>query len=188
MRRLTRTPHTHTVTAQAAISALCALDRARFAQRLEGIFEHSSWIATRTWSARPFTDVGSLHAAMLETLAASSYDEKLALIRAHPELAGKEAETGTLTAASSGEQRGVGLDQCSREELVTLRRLNAEYRERHGFPFVIAVKGLTRYQIIDALSHRLNNDTAVEFDTCLHEIGKIARFRLDALFTDQPGG
>ncbi len=174
------------VTEPDAISALSALDQAQFVQRLDSIFEHSPWIAARTWNARPFADVGSLHAAMLATLAASSDEEKLALIRAHPELAGKEAETGTLTAASSGEQRGAGLDQCSREELILLRRLNAEYRERHGFPFVIAVKGLSRHQIIAALSHRLNNATAVEFDTSLREIGKIARFRLDALFADLP--
>jgi 2-oxo-4-hydroxy-4-carboxy-5-ureidoimidazoline decarboxylase len=119
---------------------------------------------------------------MLTTLAAAKHDEKLALIRAHPELAGKEAEAGTLTTASTGEQRGAGLDQCSREELDTLRRLNAEYRERHGFPFVIAVKGLSRHEIIDALGTRITNDTETEFAACLREIGKIARFRLDALF------
>ena len=169
------------------IAELGALDRTAFTQRLEGIFEHSPWIAARTWDARPFADVANLHKAMLATLAAARHDEKLALIRAHPELAGKEAAAGTLTAASTGEQRGAGLDQCSRKELDTLRGLNAEYRERHGFPFVIAVKGLSRYQIIDALSNRLNQDTATEFDTCLNEIGKIARFRLDALFADHSG-
>lgn len=166
---------------------LASLDRKAFVQVLEGVFEHSPWIADRTWRARPFASVDSLHAAMLVTLDAAEHDEKLALIKAHPELAGKEAASGTLTAASTGEQRGAGLDQCSREELASLRRLNAEYLEQHGFPFVIAVKGLSRNQIIDALAHRLHNDTHTEFETCLREIGKIARFRLDALFADQAG-
>ena len=95
------TPVTH----DDAIAELCALDRGAFTQRLEGIFEHSPWIAARSWEARPFADVDALHAAMLATLAAASQDEKLALIRAHPELAGKEAEAGTLTTASTGEIR-----------------------------------------------------------------------------------
>lgn len=164
---------------------LASLDRNAFVQVLEGVFEHSPWIAARTWRARPFANVDSLHTAMLATLEAAEHDEKLGLIKAHPELAGKEAASGTLTVASSREQCGAGLDQCSREELATLRRLNAEYLEQHGFPFVIAVKGLSRHQIIDALAHRLHNDTHSEFETCLREIGKIARFRLDALFANQ---
>lgn len=164
------------------LAELSSLDRSAFVRHLDGVFEHSPWIAERSWSARPFADIDSLHGAMLTVLDAASREEKLALIRAHPELAGKEAEAGTLTTASTGEQRGAGLDQCSREELDTLRRLNAGYRERHGFPFVIAVKGLSRCEIIDALGTRFANDTETEFAACLREIGKIARFRLDALF------
>ena len=165
---------------------LCTLDRAAFAARLAGIFEHSPWVAERTWDARPFADVDTLHAALLDTLSAADDAAKRALICAHPELAGKEAQAGTLTTASTDEQRGAGLDQCSRAELDTLRELNAAYRARHGFPFVVAVKGLSRDQIIDTLRHRLNNDSATECASCLREIGKIARFRLDALFASQP--
>src|SRR3546814_21038641 len=90
-------------------------------------------------------------------------DEKLALITAHPELAGKEAAGGTLTESSTHEQKGAGLNQCSAQELVRLRALNAAYRERFGFPFVIAVKGLTRYQIMDAIEARLQNKRDSEF-------------------------
>jgi 2-oxo-4-hydroxy-4-carboxy-5-ureidoimidazoline decarboxylase len=164
------------------VADLNAMDQQAFVNRLEGIFEHSPWIAERAWPARPFDSVDSLHAAMLQVLAQASDAEKLALICAHPELAGKEAQEGTLTTASTGEQRGAGLDQCSRDELLRLRSLNARYRERFGFPFVIAVKGFSRYQIMDAVEARLQHDRPTEFAECLKQIGRIARFRLDALF------
>ena len=177
------TPATATLDpTEAALAALSRLPQVDFVARLDGIFEHSPWIAERAWSAGPFHSVDALHAAMTLVVDTASESEQLGLICAHPELAGKEAEAGTLTTASTGEQRGAGLDQCSREELQRLRELNRAYRERFGFPFVIAVKGLSRYQIMDAVEARLANDRATEFRTCLREIGKIARFRLDALF------
>ena len=163
------------------LAALSSLPQTEFAARLGDIFEHSPWIAERAWHARPFASVGELHAAMLAVLDAATEQEKLGLIRAHPELAGKEAAAGTLTEASTGEQQGAGLNRCSAEELARLSGLNAAYRERFGHPCVIAVKGLGRRQILDAIEARLANDAAVEFRTCLQEIGKIARFRLDAL-------
>ncbi|CAL93799.1 2-oxo-4-hydroxy-4-carboxy-5-ureidoimidazoline decarboxylase [Azoarcus olearius] len=163
------------------VAALSALPRADFVAALGGIFEHSPWVAERAWAARPFATADALHAAMVAAVDGAARGEQLALIRAHPELAGKEAAAGTLTAASTGEQRGAGLDQCSAAELQRLRELNAAYRARFGFPFVIAVKGLGREQIIAALAQRLTHDSDAEFRTCLAEIGKIARFRLDAL-------
>lgn len=163
------------------METLSALPREAFVARLEGVFEHSPWIAARAWARRPFASVDALHQAMLDVLDRAGAEEQLALICAHPELAGKEAAAGTLTSASTNEQRGAGLDQCSPDELARLRRLNAAYRERFGFPFVIAVKGLSRYQIMDAAEARLANAREVEFGTCLREIGKIARFRLDVL-------
>jgi 2-oxo-4-hydroxy-4-carboxy-5-ureidoimidazoline decarboxylase len=173
---MTRTP-----TPSTTLAALSALPQAGFVTRLGAIFEHSPWIAERAWAARPYASVDALHAAMIAVLAGASEAEQLGLIRAHPELAGKEAAAGTLTAASSGEQQGAGLDRCSAEELARLRRLNAAYRARFGFPCVIAVKGLGRHQIMAAMEARLNHDEATEFRACLAEIGKIARFRLDAL-------
>ncbi|MBS0542920.1 MAG: 2-oxo-4-hydroxy-4-carboxy-5-ureidoimidazoline decarboxylase [Proteobacteria bacterium] len=166
---------------EAALAELSRLPQAEFVARLEGIFEHSPWIAERAWSAEPFGTIDALHAAMCLVVDTACKNEQLGLICAHPELAGKEAEAGTLTTASTGEQRGAGLDQCSKEELQRLRDLNKAYRERFGFPFVVAVKGLTRHQIMDRVEARLSNDRDTEFRTCLREIGKIARFRLDAI-------
>lgn len=168
----------------ARLQALSASDRATFVARLGSIFEHSPWIAERAWASRPFDSVAALHRAMLTVLETATPDEQLGLIRAHPELAGKEAAEGTLTADSTSEQRGAGLDRCSADELARLRRLNAAYRERFGFPFVMAVKGRSKFEIMDAIEARLANDRDTEFRTCLAEIGKIARFRLDAMFAD----
>lgn len=164
------------------LTDLSRMPQEEFTTRLGAIFEHSPWIAEGAWPGRPFANVGQLYNAMLAVLDAASDADRLALICAHPELAGKEAASGTLTHASTNEQRGAGLDQCSADELARLRALNAAYRKRFGFPFVIAVKGLSRYQIMDAIECRLENPRETEFAACLTEIGKIARFRLDALF------
>lgn len=161
---------------------LSSLNQAEFSRELGSIFEHSPWIPERAWAARPFADVDALHQAMMRVVREAGPAEQLALIAAHPELAGKEAAEGTLTNDSTSEQRGAGLDQCSPEELRRLRGLNAAYRQQFGFPFVIAVKGRSRYQIMDAIEQRLRNDRETEFDTCLDQIGQIARFRLDARF------
>jgi 2-oxo-4-hydroxy-4-carboxy-5-ureidoimidazoline decarboxylase len=164
------------------LNELSALPQPGFTHALGGIFEHSPWIPERAWAARPFESVQSLHQAMMDVVRDASREEQRALIMAHPELAGKEAAAGTLTQASTREQRGAGLDQCSPDELRRLRGLNAAYRERFGFPFVIAVKGRSRYQIMDAIEERLHNDGDAELATCLDQIGQIARFRLDAQF------
>lgn len=164
------------------VSALCDRGQEVFVSQLGGIYEHSPWIAQRAWAQQPFKGVEDLHAALVSVVQRASNDEQLGLICAHPELAGKEAEEGSLTTASTYEQQGAGLNQCSSEELQRLRRLNAEYRSKFGFPCVIAVKGLTRYQIMDAMQSRLGNTREVEFQDCLDQIHKIARFRLDALF------
>lgn len=160
------------------IKSLSSLGKEEFVQRLGGIFEHSPWIAERAWDQRPFFSIEELHAAMVAAVDAAPAQEQLALIRAHPELAGKEAASGLLTKASTGEQKSAGLDQCSADELARLRRLNTDYRQKMGFPFVIAVKGLSRHQIMDALETRLQNDRTTEHLACLGEIAKIARFRL----------
>lgn len=164
------------------ISDLCGRGREVFIANLGGIYEHSPWIAERAWMHQPFESLEELHAALVTVVKEASKEEQLALICAHPELAGKEAEAGTLTTASTYEQQGAGLNQCSREELQRLRQLNVDYRNKFGFPFVIAVKGLTRYQIMDAMQSRMANPQAVEFQACLEEIFKIAKFRLDAFF------
>lgn len=161
---------------------LCGRGREAFIAQLGGIYEHSPWIAERAWAHQPFERLDDLHAALVSVVKGASRDEQMGLICAHPELAGKEAEAGTLTTASTYEQQGAGLNQCSREELQRLRQLNADYLAAFGFPFVIAVKGLTRYQIMDAMQSRLANPKEVEFEACLEQIFKIAKFRLEALF------
>lgn len=167
--------------ASQVVKQLCALNQADFTASLAHIFEHSPWIAERAWHKRPFATLDDLHQAMVKVVHDADASEQLALIQAHPELAGKEAASGTLTDASATEQQGAGLDQCSPDELARLRQLNHDYHTRFGFPFIIAVKGLSRYDIMDALASRLHNDAATEQFTCLTEISKIARFRLDAL-------
>ena len=168
----------------AGMEALSAMSKEEFVAALGGIFEHTPWIAERAHAARPFADVDTLHRAMVAVLAAAPDAAKLALIRAHPELAGKEAAAGTMTAESVGEQASAGLDRCTRAELARLSELNARYRTRHGFPFVIAVKGKSKHDILAALEARLGNESADEFRRCLDEIAKIARLRLATRFED----
>jgi len=148
---------------------------------LRPIYEHSPWVAERAWARRPFADVAALHAAMAHAVAEASEAEKLALVRAHPDLAGKLARAGKLEAASAGEQAGLGLDRLSDDEFDAFERLNTAYRERFGFPFVIAVKRHTRASVLSAFRTRLAHSAEEELRTALAEIDMIARFRLDAL-------
>ncbi len=164
-------------------TALNALDHATFMARIGSVFEHSPWVADRAWAARPFDGVDGLHQAMMRVVQAASADEQLALLRAHPDLAGKAARAGTLTADSSQEQAGVGLDRLSEAEYVRFDRLNTAYRETFGFPFIVAVKRHTKDSILAAYETRLKNDRATEIKTALAEVGLITRFRLEALFS-----
>src|SRR5210317_1285165 len=120
----------------------------QFIDMLGGIYEHSPWVAEEAVQQRPFDSLENLQETMATAVRQASQDKKLQLIRNHPQLAGKEAARGTLTVDSRNEQQGAGLDQCSAEELETIKKLNGEYMEKFEFPFVIAVKGLGRYQII----------------------------------------
>jgi len=158
-----------------------AMDEAAFVQALGGVFEHSPWVAQRAFARRPFASVDALHAAMVAVVDRAAEAEKLALLRAHPELAGKAAIRGELTADSTSEQSGAGLAQCSAEEYARLTDLNATYNARFGFPFILAVKGYDRAGIIDEFARRVTRDRAVEFAECLRQIGRITRMRLDVL-------
>jgi 2-oxo-4-hydroxy-4-carboxy-5-ureidoimidazoline decarboxylase len=164
-----------------ALATLNGADRDGFVAILGGIFEHSPWVAEAVADARPFASVDDLHRAMASAVLGAPPEQQLALIQAHPELAGKEAADGTLTAESRNEQAGAGLDRCSAQELARLRDLNCAYREKFGFPFVMAVKGRTKHEILQALTERLNSGRGEEFNRCIGEIAKIGRFRLDAL-------
>lgn len=163
------------------LNKLSKSSRAEFLAILGGLFEHSSWVAEGAYGAKPFDSLESLHEAMCQVVRESSREDKLRLIRAHPELTGNVAALDELTMASKSEQGGAGLDRCSPQEFQQLNELNAKYREKFGFPFILAVKGHTRASIIESFSLRLNNDWDAEFAECLSQIFRITRFRLFAL-------
>ncbi len=163
------------------IPTLNTLDRDRFVGMLGAIFEHSPWVAERAWDGRPFADVAHLHAAMVAVARQASRGEQLALLRAHPELAGQAAQAGELTESSRGEQVGAGLDALTREELERITRLNAAYRDRFGFPFIIAVGHHTKHGILAELERRLANDPETERNLGLEQVYTIARLRLNKL-------
>jgi 2-oxo-4-hydroxy-4-carboxy-5-ureidoimidazoline decarboxylase len=169
-----------------SFDALSAQDRESFVKALDGIWEHSPWVAERSWDARPFADVAALHEAMVRVVRAASDAEKLALIRSHPELAGRAAIRGELTAESRQEQGGVGLDHCTPEEFARLTDLNCQYNEKFGHPFIIAVRGHTRASIIEAFATRLENIPAAERAECLAQIARIALLRLQDRFASSP--
>ena len=166
------------------IAEINALDEAAFSARLGGIYEHSPWVAQRAWPRRPFASVQALQAAMQDALIAAQPSEQLALIRAHPELAGRLAIAGQLTEASRSEQSAAGLNQCTPEEFAQLQALNFAYRAKFGFPFIVAVRGLTRAGIIAAMRRRLGNTIDEERAASLREIGRIAQLRLQDLIED----
>jgi 2-oxo-4-hydroxy-4-carboxy-5-ureidoimidazoline decarboxylase len=157
------------------LDAVNGMDRESFVASLGWVFEHSPWVAERAWPRRPFASVEALHQAMAEQVAGAGAAEQVALIRAHPDL-GTRAR---MSSASSGEQAGVGLDHVTLEEYDHLHRLNSAYREKFGFPFIYAVKGSTRHDILCALEQRLSNDLATEHAMALTQIYRIAQIRLE---------
>jgi 2-oxo-4-hydroxy-4-carboxy-5-ureidoimidazoline decarboxylase len=164
------------------LDALNALDRGGFVARLGGIFEHSPWVAERAWAARPFAGLVELHAAMARAMRAGSEAEKTALLCAHPQLAGREAKEGRLTANSKGEQKSAGLDRLDAAEMRSLADMNAAYRAKFGFPFIIAVRQRTKDEILADLVRRLGRGAAEERAAALAEVESIARIRLERLF------
>ena len=156
------------------------MTRTAFIARYGAIYEDAPWVAEAVWEAGDFADIA---AAMRAAVDAAPEERRLALVRAHPDLAGKAALAGELTAASTVEQAGAGLDKCSPEELAEFHALNAAYKEKFGFPFIVAVTGLTRHDILDRFRGRLRNDAAAELATAFEQIHKIARLRLEALET-----
>ena len=160
------------------------LNQAEFITLLGSIYEHSPWVAQTLYTegiTSKDNDVGFLASRMKTIVEASSQEAKLNLLKAHPELAGKLAVIGNLTEDSTVEQASAGLDQCSEEEFTEFRKLNFEYTEKFGHPFIIAVRRLKRSEILLAFRQRINNDNQTEFETALIEVHKIALLRLKAL-------
>jgi len=158
---------------------------------LDGLYEHSPWIAEKTLTRRPFASLAQLKRAFVEVLADAGRDAQLALIRVHPELAGKAMVSGTLTAESTDEQSRSGLTHCTPEEFKRVQELNAAYNKKFGWPFILAVRGprglgLTRKQIIDTFERRLANHPDFELAECLRNIHRIAEIRLNDKFGHEP--
>ncbi|TAL71382.1 MAG: 2-oxo-4-hydroxy-4-carboxy-5-ureidoimidazoline decarboxylase [Burkholderiaceae bacterium] len=161
------------------------------AKMLDGLYEHSPWIAERALAHRPFRSLAQLKHAMAQVLEQAGRDAKLALIRAHPELAGKAMVAKALTAESTNEQSKAGLTDCTLEEFAKIQQLNAAYNAKFGFPFVLAVRGprgtgLTRAQIISTFERRLENHPDFELAECIRNIHRIAEIRLEDKFGAPP--
>ena len=165
--------------------------QAEFTALLDGTYEHSPWIAAAAWSRRPFVSLAALKYALATAVRESGREAQLALIRAHPELAGKAMVSKTLTAESTNEQGRAGLTECTAEEFALIQRLNAEYNARFGWPFILAVRGprgqgLGKAEIIATFQRRLAGHPDFEFAECLRNIHRIAEIRLNDKFGVTP--
>ena len=152
-----------------------------FVDRYGGLFEHSPWVAQQAWDKRPFSDREDLAVKLEQAMYDAPRDRQLALIRAHPDLAGRAAIEGTLTPDSKREQSSAGLDRLTPDEYEAFTRTNTAYRERFGFPFVVCVREHDKASILATAEARLQNDPETEVRTALGEIAKIARLRLQDL-------
>ena len=172
-------------------SQLNAATPAQAVALLDGIYEHSPWVAEKASQARPFRSLQHLKHAMAQAVTNATADQQLALIRAHPELAGKQMESNTLTAESTNEQGKAGLTNCTAEELAQIRRLNTSYGQKFGFPFILAVRGprgtgLSKQEIIDTFERRVHHHPSFEQGEALRNIHRIAEIRLNDKFGNLP--
>lgn len=157
------------------------LSRDECVAQLGGVFENAPWVAGTAFEARPFASIEALHAAMMAVVRNAPTETRLAFLNGHPELAGPEARARAMTAESSQEQGSAGLDRLSEEEAATFDRLNAAYRARFGFPFIVAVRGRALREILTLFEQRIARAPAEEEATALDEIATITRMRLERL-------
>jgi OHCU decarboxylase len=165
-----------------------AMDRATFVATFGGVFEHSPWVAEQAFDngLDGLADsVDGLHAALVAVLRAASRERKLALINAHPDLAGRLAQAKRLTADSTAEQASAGLDALTSDELARFTALNDAYKARFGFVFIMAVRGRSKGDILAQFERRLAHGAEQEFAEALGQIERIARLRLDAMFAER---
>ncbi len=161
-----------------------SLSREDFFNVFADIYEHSPWVAEKAFDLgqdESINDVDGLHQRMADLMLSADHATQLALINAHPDLAGKAAVRGELTASSTSEQAGAGIHECTAEEFARFTELNNAYKAKFGFPFIMAVKGSNRHQILAAFEERIHNSPEQEFARALAEINKIALFRLQQL-------
>lgn len=165
------------------LAELNARDRDTFVETLGWIFEDSPWVAERAWPRRPFASLEALHQAMIDVVQQANETEQLALLCAHPDL-GTRAR---ISDASTGEQRGAGLDRLDMAEYERLQRLNGEYRRRFGFPFLFAIKGSTKEDVLTALELRVGRSRDEELAEALRQVFRIAGFRLEDVVRGSSG-
>jgi 2-oxo-4-hydroxy-4-carboxy-5-ureidoimidazoline decarboxylase len=166
------------------LEELSDLDQAAFVEAVGWVFEHSPWVAERSWRRRPFGSFQALHRAMISEVETASYEQQLALLCAHPDLGSRAKMSSTSTA----EQTNVGLDRLTPEEDSRFRDLNDAYRNKFGFPFLFAVRGSNKQQILAALTLRLESPAKEEFRVSLQQVYSIAGFRLHNLIDNQQEG
>ncbi|MCW2248013.1 2-oxo-4-hydroxy-4-carboxy-5-ureidoimidazoline decarboxylase [Azospirillum fermentarium] len=171
-----------------SLDAVNDLDAVGFTAAFGGLAEHSPWVAAMAFSHRPFPSVTALHAALVAAINAAGPDQQLALLRAHPDLAGRAALAGELTASSSAEQAAAGLDRLTPEEMARFQELNAAYTARFGFPFILAVRHATKHHILAAYARRVTNTPAAETAAALGEVAKIIGMRLLTVVEPAPTG
>ncbi len=162
-----------------AVAAINAMDRQAFVAAFGDIAEHSPWVAERAANARPFTNRDSMIAAFADAILSAEETMQLDLLNAHPDLAGRAAVSGEIGADSRLEQAGAGLDQLNRDEFERFTRLNTSYRDKFGFPFILAVRGATKHDILASFEAQIGNDRAGELSTALQQVCRIMRFRLE---------
>ena len=170
------------MTGRGTLSSLINVaDREAFIQEFGEIFENSPWVAKQAWEKRPFATLDDLHAAMVAVAKYAPAAMQLTLLQSHPDLAGREAQSGTMTASSVAEQASAGLNALSHDEMIEISGLNAAYRKKFGFPFIIAVRMYTKEGILFEFSRRLQNDTQTEFANNLQNVYIITLLRLKKL-------
>lgn len=156
------------------LEAVNLLAKEAFVEQVGWVFEHSPWIAEQAWAQRPWASLEALHQSLVQVVRQAPKEAQLALLRAHPDLGSR----ARMAPASVAEQKGAGLDALSPTEFERIQALNRAYTEKFGFPFILAVRGKTKADILQAMELRLHNSPEVEFQTALEEVFKIARFRL----------
>ena len=163
------------------------MNKEEFVETFGGIYEHSAWVAERAFARGASRDISKdgLVAALSVEVDAAGGEAQLVLLRAHPDLAGKLAVSGELTAESTAEQASAGIDQCTPEEFERFQTLNTAYVEKFGFPFIMAVKGSNRHQILAAFELRIDNDKPTEFSTALAQVHRIAELRIQTWLDTQ---
>jgi OHCU decarboxylase len=163
--------------AKLELEAVNRMGKSEFVAALGGIFEHSPWVAETAWEQRPFSSGGELHERMMQVVLDSADETVIAFLRAHPDLGTRLK----VTDYSASEQSGAGLDQLTPEEYGIFSELNREYVEKFGFPFILAVRGRNKEEILEAMKARVRNGIPEEREEALRQIGRITRFRLDDL-------